>query len=205
MKTIRLPDGTTVPALGQGTWMMAEDRRVRSEEIAALRQELKKLDDNEKVKILSELVEDLNVATQKDCAIVYSGGIIVRDAAGDTPGGTRFLSAREFAEGAAISKGKMTLEMTPGGRLLDRLKLYPEANDPDPVFKDRAVANQVDAIWRRLSGRFAEGASGDVEAILLNPNPDRVYMSVERGILLNKNDVNLRERHLDKHIEQYGM
>ncbi|KTT71291.1 aldo/keto reductase [Sphingomonas sanguinis] len=37
MKTIRLPDGTTVPALGQGTWMMAEDRRVRSEEIAALR------------------------------------------------------------------------------------------------------------------------------------------------------------------------
>ena len=37
MKTIRLPDGTTIPALGQGTWMMAEDRRVRSEEIAALR------------------------------------------------------------------------------------------------------------------------------------------------------------------------
>lgn len=38
MKTIRLPDGTTVPALSQGTWMMAEDRRVRSEEIAALRE-----------------------------------------------------------------------------------------------------------------------------------------------------------------------
>lgn len=38
MKTIRLPDGTTVPALGQGTWMMAEDRRVRSEEIVALRE-----------------------------------------------------------------------------------------------------------------------------------------------------------------------
>ncbi|WP_242115891.1 aldo/keto reductase [Sphingomonas lacusdianchii] len=37
MKTIRLPDGTTVPALGQGTWMMAEDRRVRSEEIVTLR------------------------------------------------------------------------------------------------------------------------------------------------------------------------
>lgn len=37
MKTIRLPDGTTIPALGQGIWMMAEDRRVRSEEMAALR------------------------------------------------------------------------------------------------------------------------------------------------------------------------
>ena len=38
MKTIRLPAGTAVPALGQGTWMMAEDRRRRAEEIAALRE-----------------------------------------------------------------------------------------------------------------------------------------------------------------------
>ncbi len=37
MKTIRFPDGTTVPALGQGTWMMAEDPARRSDEIAALR------------------------------------------------------------------------------------------------------------------------------------------------------------------------
>ncbi len=36
MKTIRFPDGTTVPALGQGTWMMAEDPARRSDEIAAL-------------------------------------------------------------------------------------------------------------------------------------------------------------------------
>jgi diketogulonate reductase-like aldo/keto reductase len=37
MKTISLPDGTTVPALGQGTWMMAEDADRRPDEIAALR------------------------------------------------------------------------------------------------------------------------------------------------------------------------
>jgi diketogulonate reductase-like aldo/keto reductase len=37
MKTIALPDGTTVPALGQGTWMMAEDAGRRADEIAALR------------------------------------------------------------------------------------------------------------------------------------------------------------------------
>jgi diketogulonate reductase-like aldo/keto reductase len=37
MKTIRFPDGTTVPAIGQGTWMMAEDPTRRAEEIAALR------------------------------------------------------------------------------------------------------------------------------------------------------------------------
>src|SRR6266542_883606 len=32
----KLPCGETVPALGQGTWGMGEDRRRRSEEIAAL-------------------------------------------------------------------------------------------------------------------------------------------------------------------------
>jgi diketogulonate reductase-like aldo/keto reductase len=36
MKTIALPDGTDVPALGQGTWMMAEDPSRRGEEIQAL-------------------------------------------------------------------------------------------------------------------------------------------------------------------------
>lgn len=40
MKTIRFPDGTTVPALGQGTWMMAEDAGRRSQEIASLREGL---------------------------------------------------------------------------------------------------------------------------------------------------------------------
>ena len=37
MKTVTLPNGMEVPALGQGTWMMAERRAVRAEEIAALR------------------------------------------------------------------------------------------------------------------------------------------------------------------------
>jgi len=37
MKTIRFPDGAAVPALGQGTWMMAEGPSRRAGEIAALR------------------------------------------------------------------------------------------------------------------------------------------------------------------------
>ncbi|PWC57703.1 oxidoreductase [Azospirillum sp. TSH7] len=37
MKRVTLPDGTEVPALGQGTWMMAEGRGDRAAEIAALR------------------------------------------------------------------------------------------------------------------------------------------------------------------------
>ena len=37
MKRVTLPDGTEVPALGQGTWMMAEGRGDRAAEIAAIR------------------------------------------------------------------------------------------------------------------------------------------------------------------------
>jgi len=37
MKTVTLPSGERVPALGQGTWKMAEDRKRRADEIASLR------------------------------------------------------------------------------------------------------------------------------------------------------------------------
>ena len=37
MKTVRLPSGENVPALGLGTWMIGEDTRKRADEIAALR------------------------------------------------------------------------------------------------------------------------------------------------------------------------
>lgn len=36
-RTVRLPDGTEVPALGQGTWHMGENRRSAADEIAALK------------------------------------------------------------------------------------------------------------------------------------------------------------------------
>jgi diketogulonate reductase-like aldo/keto reductase len=37
MKTVRLPDGSTVPALGQGTWHMGEQASERAREVHALR------------------------------------------------------------------------------------------------------------------------------------------------------------------------
>jgi diketogulonate reductase-like aldo/keto reductase len=37
VRTVSLPSGETIPALGQGTWHMGEDRRRRNDEIAALR------------------------------------------------------------------------------------------------------------------------------------------------------------------------
>lgn len=40
MKTVRFPDGASVPALGQGTWMMGEKPALRAEEMASLREGL---------------------------------------------------------------------------------------------------------------------------------------------------------------------
>lgn len=40
MKTVRLPDGETVPALGLGTWRMGESTRSRAAEVAAVRHAL---------------------------------------------------------------------------------------------------------------------------------------------------------------------
>jgi diketogulonate reductase-like aldo/keto reductase len=37
MRTVRLPDGTEVPALGQGTWHMGERGRAAADEVAALK------------------------------------------------------------------------------------------------------------------------------------------------------------------------
>ncbi len=37
MKTVALPSGERVPAFGLGTWMMAQDKAARAEEIATLR------------------------------------------------------------------------------------------------------------------------------------------------------------------------
>src|SRR5437870_12843790 len=37
MKTVALPDGERVPALGQGTWRMGENKSAYADEVAALR------------------------------------------------------------------------------------------------------------------------------------------------------------------------
>src|SRR5881392_2911119 len=37
MKTVELPDGDQVPALGEGTWRMGENKNAHADEVAALR------------------------------------------------------------------------------------------------------------------------------------------------------------------------
>ncbi|NJL32456.1 MAG: hypothetical protein HC898_13030 [Phycisphaerales bacterium] len=127
---------------------------------------------------VESLIPRLNVNTLNDSALLYSGR------SGD-------ITARSLAEAYAKLTGKTTLEMTPGGRMLDGLYLYER-----PAFTDV----QADAIWKSISARYANAIRGDAEAILINPSPTSIYLTTERVILtdpVSRTRVNLIEHSID--------
>ena len=108
MKTVRLPDGTDVPALGQGTWMMAEDPRRRGDEIAALRSGI-----------------DLGI-TLIDTAEMYANGESER-LVGEAVAGRRddvFLVSKAYPQNASSSGLPRACEASLERLGTDRLDLY---------------------------------------------------------------------------------
>ena len=108
MKTICFPDGTTVPALGQGTWMMAEDPSRRRQEIAALR---------EGVELGLTLI---------DTAEMYANGESER-LVGEAIAGMRdrvFLVSKAFPQNASAKRLPRACEASLERLGTDRLDLY---------------------------------------------------------------------------------
>ncbi|USU07880.1 aldo/keto reductase [Sphingomonadaceae bacterium OTU29MARTA1] len=108
MKTVRLPDGTDVPALGQGIWMMAEDPRRRGDEIAALRSGI-----------------DLGM-TLIDTAEMYADGESER-LVGEAVAGCRddvFLVSKAYPQNASRSELPRACETSLERLGTDRLDLY---------------------------------------------------------------------------------
>jgi diketogulonate reductase-like aldo/keto reductase len=108
METIRFPDGTTVPALGQGSWMMAEDPARRSDEIAALR-------------------EGLSLGlTLIDTAEMYANGESER-LVGEAIAGVRdevFLVSKAYPQNASRDRLQHACEASLDRLGTDRLDLY---------------------------------------------------------------------------------
>jgi hypothetical protein len=100
------------------------------------------------------LVETLDVTTGIGKSVFYSG-----------PGN------RKLAEQFAFSDDKTTLEMTPGGKYLDDLKLFEKGSPVTP--------EQATLIWKRLSQRYAEQAAGDVYCFVTGARPTGVFTTVE--------------------------
>lgn len=110
----------------------------------------------------SEEAFTLDVSTGRDMAVFWSG-----------------RGNRELAERYALHTGKVTLEMTPGGRLLDSLMIF-----------DKYLGNR-DAIrpWEILSKRYAENASGQITAFVEGARPVGVFARIENPILLENRKI----------------
>jgi hypothetical protein len=78
---------------------------------------------------------------------------------------------REVAEKFAELNGKVTLEMTPGGKYFESLNLFDAGS---PVTKEQAKK-----IWSVLSEQYAQGASGNVYGFVNGSIPGSIFNSVE--------------------------
>ena len=108
MKTVTLPDGTAVPALGQGTWMMAEKPERRGDEIAALREGI-----------------ELGL-TLIDTAEMYADGESER-LVGEVIAGRRdevFLVSKAYPQNASRARLRSACEASLERLGTDRLDLY---------------------------------------------------------------------------------
>ncbi len=108
IRAVALPDGTTAPALGQGTWRMGEDARLRRREIDALR-----------------LGVDLGM-TLIDTAEMYGDGG-AEELLGEALAGVRdqvFLVSKVYPHNAGRGRIERACEASLGRLKTDRLDLY---------------------------------------------------------------------------------
>lgn len=108
MKMISLPNGASVPALGQGSWMMAESPDRRSQEIAALR---------EGVELGMTLI---------DTAEMYGEGA-AEELVGEAVAGLRdrvFLVSKAYPQNASRARLPRACEASLKRLAVERLDLY---------------------------------------------------------------------------------
>jgi len=112
------------------------------------------------------MVEILDVSTGVNQAVFYSG-----------PGN------RVLAERFASTSGKITLETTVGGKVLDDLKLFEKDS---PITPDQAIR-----VWSRISQRYAQQASGDVYCVVAGARPTGVFTTIEKPALESNSKVTM--------------
>lgn len=138
-------------------------------------------DPQQRYEYLLDKSKTMDVSTEKNTAIFYSGKV-------ETANGT--ITARQMAERYAdqlfSEKGitKLTLERTPGGKWMDDLKLYERSSTGRFRYEELGLTDkQAGELWRTLSSRYADDASGAITAFTKNvpewAKPKTVFWSTE--------------------------
>jgi RHS repeat-associated protein len=104
------------------------------------------------------LTADFNTAPGE--AVFYSGS----------------LENAVLAQKFALANGKKTISMTPGGQLLQGMY------GPQSLL----TRQDADEIMKLASARFADGASGELNAFVAGAKADRIFLSLEEPILMSK-------------------
>ena len=119
--------------------------------------------ENTAFKGLMHEVELADVRSPVDGANFYSG---------TQPSGDKM---RQYAESRVDGVTKITLEQTPGGKYFDDKLLFEKGS---PVNVDQAVQ-----VWKRLSERYAENASGEATAWTHDSWAGSIWNTVEKKAL----------------------
>lgn len=120
-----------------------------------------------------EIVKRLDVSSPKDGAVFWSG----------TAHQAKTLGQQDAARAFAEKIGGVTLETTPGGRIIDEWK---EVNSKFPWNADSGPPPWTSQLWGDVSKKYAEGASGQVN-LVQTPNklwdPATVWHTQEKPTL----------------------
>jgi RHS repeat-associated protein len=164
-------DGTTRWSVGQGAKMPAEVGGVTRWSVPPTRatgggraqEALDALRRRDFLGYFKKEAELLDVSTRRDGAVFWSGR--KSDVSNQVP-------ARAFAE----TNGRQILEMTPGGKRLDDLRLF----EPGSPLSGHDALD----VFKILSGRFAGKASGTAVGFVHGMRPQSVFNTIELDALL---------------------
>jgi len=115
MKTLRLADGTLVPALGLGTWRMGETRRARVAEVAAVR---------EAVQLGYRLFDTAEMYGEGGAESVLGEALNGAIAAGEVRRDELFLVSKVYPHNASRRGAVAACERSLGRLGLERIDLY---------------------------------------------------------------------------------
>ncbi|MFZ5539720.1 MAG: aldo/keto reductase [Pseudomonadota bacterium] len=115
MHTVRLPDGTAVPALGLGTWRMGESARTRRAEIAAVRRALE---------IGYRLIDTAEMYGEGGAEEVIGAALRDAIAAGDVRREDVFIVSKVYPHNASRTGVPAACERSLRRLGLDRIDLY---------------------------------------------------------------------------------